>query len=663
MFESLRKIGMMECTKLGNTPEQIILENNVKNSRINNVIELHIDDKENNTNIEVKIAPLDTNNLSKYGAYQKNTNGVNILYYEIVSKKDFQRKKDKAESEKICDLIRTKFINVEIDHPIKEILTNNKEDIIQKLLAFKEELDKETKYLLTLVYNGHYVYEIDEFKNKIKEMTSKKNYSKSKEESRYKGNCVFCHEQKDLVGLLNLDDRFMFFNYGVPIFARGFSIANAYKDTAICNECAEYINLGSRIIAQSTNTVFNIIKKSNKTDIVSYIVVPRFLSPSENEIDTAYEKTIKAYLEERKNMDGQKNKVTGKDIILGNLEDRIAQQKNVMSFDFIYYSSNQRKININYQIREVFPSRLNSLIQIARDVQDDHQTRCKTNNYTFKPLSELKKLVSNYIVVNKDKSAKEIKQSDNWYNEYFDIQNALYTGMRYNYNSFIKLLNRYMQSIIEKYDIIEYPFRAFNTGFDLYLYLLKTKTITNKEKKMDYSKTKEEFKKWHGISMPETSSNNEKFVEYMKKLDSITDQFFNYWENYSDMYKNELDIFTFCMGNLAYQVRYARRQKGSFIDDWLSNISTNMRKMDYLLSRSIESLTIENCLDKPFVKIPLALASFFSDKCNKDDISAIGYEYIFPFVSGFMFRTEADEEQLVEEPESEEEQQILEENN
>ena len=142
MFESLRKIGIMECKKLGKTPEQIILENNVKNSRINNVIELHIDDKENNTNIEVKIAPLDTNNLSKYGAYQKNTNGVNILYYEIVSKKDFQRKKDKEESEKICDLIQTKFINVEIDHPIKEILTNNKEDIIQKLSALKEKLDK-----------------------------------------------------------------------------------------------------------------------------------------------------------------------------------------------------------------------------------------------------------------------------------------------------------------------------------------------------------------------------------------------------------------------------------------------------------------------------------------------------------------------------------------
>ena len=44
-------------------------------------------------------------------------------------------------------------------------------------------------------------------------------------------------------------------------------------------------------------------------------------------------------------------------------------------------------------------------------------------------------------------------------------------------------------------------------------------------------------------------------------------------------------------------------------------------------------------------------------------IYLLGYEYIFPFVSGFMFRTEADEEQLVEEPESDEEQQILEENN
>lgn len=106
----------------------------------------------------------------------------------------------------------------------------------------------------------------------------------------------------------------------MPIFARGFSIANAYKDTAICNECAEYINLGSRIIAQSTNTVFNIIKKSNKSDIVRYIVVPRFLSLSEKWDWYSLWKNNQSIFRRKENMDGQKNKVSGKDAILGNLE-------------------------------------------------------------------------------------------------------------------------------------------------------------------------------------------------------------------------------------------------------------------------------------------------------------------------------------------------------
>lgn len=86
--------------------------------------------------------------------------------------------------------------------------------------------------------------------------------------------------------------------------------------------------------------------------------------------------------------------------------------KKCNEFWFYLLLPKSKKNQYKLSDKEVFPSRLNTLIQIARDVQDDHQTRCKTNNYTFKPLSELKKLVSNYIVVNKDKSAKEIKQSD-----------------------------------------------------------------------------------------------------------------------------------------------------------------------------------------------------------------------------------------------------------
>ena len=82
---------------------------------------------------------------------------------------------------------------------------------------------------------------------------------------------------------------------------------------------------------------------------------------------------------------------------------------------------------------------------------------------------------------------KKLSNLIRWY-EYFDIQMP-YTLECYNYNSFIKLLNRYI-NIIEKYDIIEYPFEHLIQVLTYTCICLKLKQLIIRRKKWIIQKQK-----------------------------------------------------------------------------------------------------------------------------------------------------------------------------
>jgi len=372
---------------------------------------------------------------------------------------------------------------------------------------------------------------------------------------------------------------------------------------------------------------------------IERIVIPRLLHNDNNSAVGIFDHLTASYLEQIKKTPNPN------DSTIGILEDAIAEQNDLVSFDFIYFSPAQRKINILKQIKEVLPSRLSYLIDVAGQVRTMYCAREKYESLMFLPFSALRIVLSLDGIKPEDISKPKVTQTKTWFNDYFAILDALYTVHQIADLSFLRLLNKYMATFVEHYDKHQWQRGKFNTGLNLYLYLLNTGTIIKKEKIMDFTKIKEQFSSSHGLrtirSKENTQQNDCEVVEtYAEK---ISNQFFQYWMDFSAIYQDNDYCFAFCMGYIANQVRYYRRGKGNFVDDWLSNITTNINKLPYLMTRSVESLSIERCLDKASVKIPLSLATYFKDQETSKVESAIGYDLIFPFVSGFMFRTSYDD--------------------
>jgi hypothetical protein len=631
MFSSLYRIGKYESEKQGKKPEQIILEGNLLG--IEKTIEIQIEEHPSGFSIRVVIGNIDRKNLQKYGAYGSNKNGANIVCYEFVEGKNAHSRFKKETHTYIVKAFRTSFVKAVIGNRIIGILDHNSEYVERELNQL--QLDKTCTYLMTFSYNGLYPFEFHEFRDFVKEASRQKNgFSKESMAYREHGNCTICREHNKLiVGLLYLDETFMFFNYGCSTNSRGFSISNAYKDTSICDECAEYINLGSRIVVQRTRARVSWMKD------IERIVIPRLLNNGNNTAVGIFDHVTADYLEQiKKNPNPNDNTI-------GILEDTIAEQNDLVSFDFIYFSPAQRKINIVKYIKEVLPSRLSYLIDVAGQVRTMYCAREKYESLMFLPLRALRILLSLDGVKPEDIGKPKVTQSKTWFSDYFAILEALYTAHQITDMSFLRLLNKYMVTFVEHYDKHQWHRDKFNTGLNLYLYLLKTGTIIKKEKIMDFTKIKEQFSSSHGLrtirSTENTQQNDSEFVETY--AENVSNQFFQYWMDFSAIYQDNDYCFAFCMGYIANLVRYYRRGKGNFVDDWLANITTNINKLPYLMTRSIESLSIERCLDKASVKIPLSLAAYFKDQeTNKDEITT-GYDLIFPFVSGFMFRTSYDD--------------------
>lgn len=638
MFKSLYYIGKTESENQHRTPEQIILEGNI--SGIDKTIEIQVDDNNSECKIDVVLTTIDRANKTKYGTYGANKNGANIVCYEIVDGKNALSSFKGNPFSHITKAFRSSFVKALVQHPVIDIFSSNSEVIESKLNQLK--LDKKSKYLMTFSYNGLYPYGIPEFNEYIiTESHYKNGHSEKTKAFKEHGKCTICNRDGRLiVGLLYLDETFMFFNYGSASNAREFQISNAYKDTSICFECAEFVNLGSRIVVSRTKASVPWMKDKKGMSCVSSIVLPRLLSQDTSNGIEAFNDVTNQYLSRRN------DPIQSSEKTLGLLEDIIAEQQNVVCFDFIFFSPAQRKINILKQVKEVLPSRLRFLIETAKDIQSAFSKRTHIENCRFIPNFALRKVLSMKGVKPEDIKVTKKKNSQDWFMNYFEILDALYTGKQISEVRYLYLLNRYMATFISHYAEYDYPYSIFNEGLNLYQYLIQTKTIDiSKEITMDLQDLKSKFERTHGLAdsiQDENSKDNEGKAKY-QTYKNVSEQFFQYWFELSTIYQDNDYCFAFCMGYIANQVRYNRRRKGNFVDDWLSNITTNITKLDYLMTRSIESLSIERCLDSANVKIPLALAAFIKDQGVSIDDSTLGYDMVFPFVSGFMFRTSIDD--------------------
>ncbi len=622
MLRTFYEIGKYICEQEGKDPLTLSLREQFESFSITREIAIKL--KEQNETVkylECELTSVLQSNKENYAALMSNSNGINYILFRAKYGKALKKSYEKDIEAKIFEFFSKKGQYSALIHQkyhltdkVYNCLIENKKDIFSQLK--KIILSDEDNYIITLTINGNYPYEISSFKEVLTEIYNNSNAFVSK-----KGICSVCGKEKnEFVNYFMLNENFSFFNFDKEIFSRNFDLNSSFINAGTCKECAGFINFGSYYINNNFHTTNTRIKSSG------LLIVPRFLS-NLNVIGNDFEnfKIIRQLIQELK-IDNKenKNKKSSKDSITsinkkyfdnreGFFVELISEFKDHIMLDIYVYESKQKKRELKKSIKEVLPSRMRLILNINQQVELIYQAYIKNDKKTFYPLSIL------WNVITK-KDIQDYEKPKNYqYSDYINFLGSIFSdNEKVSMKLFIKSVNNYLFELIQKIDTIEYvDFKVLDI-FYLNLFFENVKIYYDKEEtRMDIKKLKEIFEKENAGT---------KFV------DDYWSQFINYPEFFSSPEK----CFAFLMGKLTVETRYERKGKGSFLDGWLSNFSTNIYKLPQLMERCIETLAIE---DKLLVKQGniLAITSFFSKLVSQDNLAEKHEDLIFPFVTGFCF--------------------------
>jgi hypothetical protein len=614
VIKTLYEIGKYICEKEGKDPLTLSLREQFENFGITKEICIKLKESEHKVYfIEVENPKeIDLENSGKYGVMQTEKRGANLILFYIFGGKEAKkihqnRKKSTGnEVENIIVGFEDNIINFfEEKNNYKKVLSEKYEDIKNKLLNIEYSVETSEKYLLTININDKYPNEIDEFKKRLADRFFEKNIDKSNGISFSDEKiCSICNLNKNLVGFLNLNENYAFFNFAKDIFSRNYNNKNAFKNNGVCSDCANFINFGSHYINNNLKFPDKSIGKERK----EFFVFPIIDFKNKNDSLEILLKAIKKKYEDDKVMT-----VKNKDNI-EKWEEIISEINQDIQFNiiFISYESGKQSREIIKSIHEVLPSRMKKILLVNKEIEKNLKEKTKNENKNLFPL----KIIWNIITLKDIIKVESIKNYH--YTEYLNFIAPIFSGNeKISYRLLQGLYNRYLTEIMQKYEKIDYPEYKVLDIFYLNLFLLKINIFYDKEEnKVDFDKLEKQFY---------SEYSNAKFIE----------QYWKQFKEYPEFFNSHEKCFAFLMGKLTAETRYIRKNKGSFLDGWLTNFSTNIYKLPQLMERCVETLAIENKLLNKQNNI-LAITTFFS-KLIEENLEEKHEELIFPFVSGFSY--------------------------
>lgn len=614
MIRALYEIGKYICEKEGIDPLTLSLREQFQNFRITKEVCIKLEEKHGEVKyIEVeKPKEIDSENSGKYGVMQTEKRGSNLILFYIFQGKDakkiHQNRKNSTGNE-VANIIvgfEDNILNFfDEDSIYKSILNENYENISNTLLNIDFSSENDEKYLLTIKIDGKYPNEIEEFTKILSDRFFEKNIDKSNgisysEEKK----CAICLNEKKLVGFFNLNPNFAFYNFAKNIFSRNYDNANAFKNNGVCGECANFINFGSHFINNNLRFSDKIIGKEKK----EFFVFPSIeLNEKSGDLDLLFS-AIKKYKQDSAISVKNKDNIEMWEDIISDISQNI--QFNLF---FISYDPTKQSREITKSIREVLPSRMRKVLHINKEIEDALKKQSRNENKHLYPL----KIIWDIIIQKDFNTTESIKNYQ--YTEYLNFIAPIFSeNEKISYRLFQSLYNKYLTEVMQKYDKANYPESKILDVFYLNLFLLEINIFYDKEdKKMDFDTCEKQFY---------SEYSNARFIE----------QYWKQFKEYPDFFNSNEKCFAFLMGKLTAETRYVRGGKGSFLDGWLSNFSTNIYKLPQLMERCIETLSIENELLKRQNSI-LAIISFFSKIISIEKLEENKDSLIFPFVSGFSF--------------------------
>lgn len=321
---------------------------------------------------EIDVSPYDERSYKKY-AYRKGaSNGGDITVTTKFGAFDDAVNYRNKKVDTILNNVFTKSISIGelIKSPEKEILIliknewmQNVSEINKKLYDTYESLDKEAKKkcgLSIIVQKGPdslFVADFEIFRTAlVKDATQGLSEFGGVVSEGFNNICSICLTQKEhLHGFASpfkyytVDKKGYISNY--------FSLKLAWKNYPICDECAEGLYLGARMIEEELNFYFY-----GKP----YMAIPRLLIDDEDR----YLEVFDAFRQFR---NSERNAQSAYE---DELMTFVAEQKNYFNLDLIFFTKNLTTgaIRLKSHIEEVFPSRFNKIFVEAREAVDNHPT-------------------------------------------------------------------------------------------------------------------------------------------------------------------------------------------------------------------------------------------------------------------------------------------------
>jgi CRISPR-associated protein Csh1 len=232
--------------------------------------------------------------------------------------------------------------------------------ITERLIERSEEIERREGAIITLVFqeNGKrkYIGDIDLF-HKVLMSKAKEKYFKQYGKKSLGNNqmCSVCQKQQtEVYGFVNT---YNFYTVDKPGFVSGgFKQQNAWKNYPVCFECASNLELGKKYLNEKLRFSFFGFR---------YLLIPKFFSDSIMEktldvLEDMFEHRATEMIEAGFDQTYINRLTDAEDEIF----DLIAQEKDYVSFDLLFYREKQSAFNILLHVEDILPSRFRRLFEI-----------------------------------------------------------------------------------------------------------------------------------------------------------------------------------------------------------------------------------------------------------------------------------------------------------
>ena len=353
MLSAIREIGKWQIAKSSkNELDVLIKEPNFKNGGKVALIKINLDEKRFEG---VELEDYDSTKVHKYLFRGGVSQGPNPTPISIINIKKPQTTYDGkiqkwfVKYSNSGDILKEDRDFIE---NIKCILSDNHDQIIQAIENCIADVPKKEGKLLTVkIKQGidwKYIGEFEIFKKLLKEKESKKI-------GGVITNCSICGIQKELSEDAGV---FKFYTIDKPGFITGgFEESLAWKNFPTCSECKLELEEGRKFIEANLNYKFYGL---------NYLLIPKLLLREIREIDA---EIFEILLDNNKLIslkERVKKRITDneKDIL-----EALAEEKDTLTFNFLFLKPEQSAERILLLIEDVFPSRIKRIFE-AKDAVD-----------------------------------------------------------------------------------------------------------------------------------------------------------------------------------------------------------------------------------------------------------------------------------------------------